>query len=147
MKDYLKPTRSRGALIEKCYKVINFALSRNTFTAKDIQDHLQCSKQTAQKHIEAMSLYFELSEDPETGRNGQITYLMIIDWEKKDERKPGNRLKYPFDKLAIGGFELYNKKCISVNALRCAAIRYGVRHDKRFGVYTYSEVYKVVRLR
>lgn len=147
MKRHLMPTRSRGALIEKCYKVINFALSRNTFTVRDIQDHLGCSKQTAQKHIEAMSLYFELSEDPETGINGQVTYQMGIDWEEKEERKPGNKLKYPFDKLAVGKWKLYNKDDVSLNSLRCAATRYGKQHNKQFGVYTYKEVYKVIRLR
>lgn len=142
-----KPTRTRGKMVEKCYKVINFALSRKSFTVKDIQNHLECSKQTAQTHIEAMGLYFELTEDPETGRNGQITYQMLIDWEEEEQKKPGNKLKYPLDKINVGKWKLYNKKDVSLNALRCAATRYGKQHDKRFGVYTYKAVYKVVRLR
>lgn len=72
-----------GMMLARCYKLLSYVSTGRPFTVNDVMSQIECSKKTALRHIDGLSLCFPLAEvgDRRDGQRGPMTtvFQMIKD--------------------------------------------------------------------
>ena len=64
----MNPEAYTGCMVHRAYKLLSYVSTGRKFTITDITSHLQCSKTTAYRHLEGLSIYFPITELPDEVR-------------------------------------------------------------------------------